>query len=193
MSEYVRPLLPCGHDSDVDVSADEFQTASCTECGERFTEFQMQQLLEENSKRIRQAECPHVLTTLVMQGAGIVRHTCDACGADRPLPEAKPPRRMLKPRKAVLYGELRDLKVELAEARATIEASDRELQAIREAYQRLWAKTQGRRSATAFRRALDRVARWWKSRGYAAGGLTGTGDPAMIASRNTNPEGHGHG
>lgn len=200
MSEYKRPLLPCGCDSTVDISVDGFQTTTCHNCGRQLTDLEKWRLAEENEKRIRQAECPHVLTTMHMDGTGIHSHTCDACGADRPLPEAKPPRRMLKPRKAVLYAELRDhkvelreIKVELAAATAEIEASDRALQAMREAYQRLWAETHGLCSDNLLDRARRWISTWWNRRGFANGGLTGRGYPALIASRDNQSEEPPHG
>lgn len=147
-----------------------------------------------------QAECAHVLQTVHFDGDMIDRITCDACSAELPLPEPapiKPPRRMLQPRKDQLRERIAALESQLDEATHTIAAMNAETEAAREAFQRLWAETRptGLRSWWATLTAGS--AKWWNrpkagelpAAYYArrqrekAGGLTGTGDPAMIAGR----------
>lgn len=103
-------------------------------------------------------------------------------------PPAKPPRRMLQPTKDTLRAEIRYLEERALEQRQTIEIMNRELEASREAYQRLWAKTHGLRRETLLDRARWRISAWWNRRGFANGGLTGRGDPALIASRDNQSE-----
>jgi hypothetical protein len=120
-----------------------------------------------------QAECPHVLQTVHFDGDMIDRITCDACGAELPLPAPapiKPPRRMLQPTKDQLRETIKTLEGQVDELRHTIEAMNVETEAARQAFQRLWAETRPTGLRSWWANLTAGIAEWWNR--PKQGGLT---------------------